>query len=139
MMKPLVLIVDDQPDNLYMYSRFFDEKGALRVVTAMTGEEAILKAQRFKPDAILLDVSMPAMSGYDVAQALSEDPTTRQIPIVFVSAYASKAEAAAALKGTAFAGFVGDVAHGYVSKPCLPDKLLEHVQAVLGPPRGVGA
>jgi CheY-like chemotaxis protein len=133
--KPLVLIVDDQPDNLYMYSRYFDDQGSLRVTTAMTGAEAVLKAQRFKPDAILLDLSMPVMSGYEVAKVLSEDPATRAIPIVFVSAYASHAEALAALKGSARTSFVGEVAHGYVSKPCVPQKLLAEIRAVLAEKR----
>jgi putative two-component system response regulator len=130
--KPLVLIVDDQPDNLYMYSRYLDSQEAFRVITAMNGTEALLKARRFHPDVILLDLAMPAMSGYDVARALAADDATKSIPIVLVSAYASQAEAAAALGESSFNSFVGDVALGYVSKPCRPDVLLQHVQKAVG-------
>jgi putative two-component system response regulator len=130
--KPLVLIVDDQPDNLYMYSRYLDDQQKYCVVTAMNGTEALLKARRYRPDVILLDLTMPSMSGYDVARALAAEPETRAIPIILVSAYASQAEAAAALGEAAFTSFVGDVALGYVSKPCLPDVLLAHVQKAIG-------
>jgi CheY-like chemotaxis protein len=126
--KPLVLIVDDQPDNLYMYSNYLDSQKAFRVITAMSGTEALLKAKRFRPHVILLDLAMPGMSGYDVARSLAADEATRSIPIVLVSAYASQAEAAAALGESSFTSFVGEVALGYVSKPCLPDVLLQHVQ-----------
>jgi CheY-like chemotaxis protein len=128
---PLVLIVDDQPDNLYMYSRYIDAQSDFRVVTAQSGPEALVKARRLQPDIILLDLAMPVMTGYDVARALAEDESTRRIPLVLLSAYASQAEAAAALGGTAFASFVGEVEAGYVSKPCLPEALLKHLQTAL--------
>jgi len=130
--KPLVLIVDDQPDNLFMYSRYLDNQGDFRVITAMTGAEALVKAKRLRPDVILLDLAMPGMTGYDVVRALSADDDTRGIPVVLLSAYASQAEAAAALGGTGFVSFVGEQAHGYVSKPCLPEALLAHVKKVVG-------
>jgi two-component system phosphate regulon response regulator PhoB len=125
--KPLVLIVDDQPDNLYMYSHYLENTGRLDVITAMTGREALVKAQRLKPDVILLDLTMPAMNGYDVARELAAGDDTRAIPLVLVSAYASQHEAEKVL-GDGFASFVGEVAQGYVSKPCAPDVLLQHVR-----------
>ena len=128
--RPIVLIVDDQPDNLYMYSRYLETEAQLGVITAMTGREALLKAQRLQPDVVLLDLSMPQMDGYEVARALAEDPSTKHIPVILVSAYASEAEAARAL-GATFTSFVGSVAQGYVTKPCLPEVLLQHVQQVL--------
>jgi CheY-like chemotaxis protein len=130
--KPLVLIVDDQPDNLFMYARYLDNQGEFRVITAMTGPEALVKAKRLTPDVILLDLAMPGMTGYDVARALSADGATRHIPVVLLSAYASQAEAAAALGGVGFVSFVGEQAEGYLSKPCLPEALLAHVKKVVG-------
>jgi CheY-like chemotaxis protein len=128
--QPLVLIVDDQPDNLYMYSHYLENEGRLRVITAMNGREAVLKAKRLQPEVILLDVAMPQMDGYEVARELRDDPNTKAIPIVLVSAHATEAQAAKAL-GKRYSSFVGTVAHGYVSKPCQPDVLLEHVRHVL--------
>lgn len=129
--RPLVLIVDDQPDNLYMYSRYFEDCGGLRIVTAMTGREALIKAKRFKPDAILLDLTLPEMNGYEVALGLADDPTTSSIPVVLASAYASEEDAVQVL-GKRFASFVGKVAQGYVTKPCEPQALLHHVKQVVG-------
>ena len=129
-MNPLVLIVDDQPDNLYMYARYFESNASLRVVTAANGAEAILKAKRFQPDLILLDIAMPEMDGYEVAGVLQADPATERIPIVLLSAYASEAEATARL-GPRFKAFVSEVARGYVAKPCLPDVLLQQVKSAL--------
>ena len=128
--KPLVLIVDDQPDNLYMYCQYLEKQGRLRIVTAMTGREAVVKAKRFQPEAILLDLTMPEMNGYEVARELADDPSTKSIPIVLLSAYASEEEAADTL-GSGFASFVGTVAQGYVSKPCQPEVLLAHVRQVV--------
>jgi two-component system, cell cycle response regulator DivK len=135
---PLVLIVDDQPDNLYMYTHYFDTQKQLRLVTAMNGPEALVKAKRLRPDAILLDVAMPHMDGYDVARALADDPDTREIPVVLLSAYASESDARQRL-GPRFESFVGRLADGYVSKPCLPEALFEHVRRVLERKDGSGA
>jgi putative two-component system response regulator len=129
--KPLVLIVDDQPDNLYMYSRYLESQGGLDVITAQSGREALVKAQRLRPDVILLDLTMPTMTGYDVARALNADPSTRDLPLILVSAYASQHDAEKVL-GDGFASFVGDVAQGYVTKPCAPEVLLRHVNEAVG-------
>jgi len=128
--QPLVLIVDDQPDNLYMYSHYLEKEGRLRVITAMNGREAVLKARRLQPEAILLDLAMPQMNGYQVARELAGDPLTQAIPIVLVSAHATEKQAAEVL-GECYSSFVGEIAHGYVSKPCQPDVLLEHVRQAL--------
>jgi CheY-like chemotaxis protein len=127
---PLVLIVDDQPDNLYMYTHYLETHGKLRLVTASNGAEALVKAKRFVPDLVVLDVAMAGMDGFEVRAALAADPVTAKIPVILLSAYASAKEA---LGGRAadIASFVDEVAEGYVSKPCLPNVLLEHVQKAL--------
>ena len=128
--QPLVLIVDDQPDNLYMYAHYLENEGRLRVITAMNGREAVMKAKRMHPKVILLDVAMPQMDGYQVARELAADPSTKAIPIVLVSAHATEEQAAEVL-GAGYSSFVGEIAHGYVSKPCQPDVLLSHVRQAL--------
>jgi diguanylate cyclase (GGDEF)-like protein len=86
--KPLVLIVDDDPDlrvlaNLQLGTSF-------DVVQAATGEECLEMAHKHKPDVILLDMMMPGMSGGEVLQALSDDPATKDIPVIFLSALAEQ-------------------------------------------------
>jgi CheY-like chemotaxis protein len=129
--KPLVLVVDDQPDNLYMYSQYLESQGRLRIITAMTGPEALVKARRLQPDVILLDLSIPQMNGYEIARALAADESTKHIPIILVSAYASQADAIEALGESSFASFVGEVEVGFVSKPCAPEALLQHVRTAV--------
>ena len=135
---PLVLLVDDQADNLYMYTHHMEGKGRLRLITAMTGTEALLKARRFRPDVVVVDVSMPEMDGFEVAAALAADPATKDMPVILLSAYPSAAEAIKRRKPR-MASFVDQVAEGYLSKPCLPNVLLEHVQRVLAERRSARA
>lgn len=86
--KPTVLVVDDTPDNLTLMSGLL--KNLYRVKVANNGEKALKIVQAAdKPDLILLDIMMPGLSGYDVCKILKDDPTTRDIPIIFLTAMAA--------------------------------------------------
>ncbi len=83
--KPTVLVVDDTPDNLSLMSGLL--KDLYRVKVANNGEKAIKIVQSDNPpDLILLDIMMPGLSGYDVCKLLKDDPVTRDIPIIFLTA-----------------------------------------------------
>jgi putative two-component system response regulator len=83
--KPSVLVVDDTPDNLSLMSGLLKDR--YRVKVANNGEKAIKIVQGDSPpDLILLDIMMPGLSGYDVCQILKADPSTRDIPIIFLTA-----------------------------------------------------
>ncbi len=83
--KPTILVVDDTPDNLSLMSGLL--KDTYRVKLAINGEKALQIAQSDnKPDLILLDIMMPGLSGYDVCKILKDDRTTRDIPIIFLTA-----------------------------------------------------
>lgn len=83
--KPTVLVVDDTPDNLSLMSGLL--KGLYRVKLANNGEKAIKIVQSDSPpDLILLDIMMPGLSGYEVCTILKDDPATRDIPIIFLTA-----------------------------------------------------
>lgn len=79
-----ILVVDDVPSNIHMVSNILREEH--NVFFATNGPDAIRLACERKPDLILLDIMMPDMDGYDVCQTLRENPETRDIPIIFVSA-----------------------------------------------------
>lgn len=80
-----LLIVDDQPENLAVLGDLLEPH--YRVIAATSGQRALqLAASASPPDLILLDVTMPEMDGYAVLTRLREDPTTRDIPVVFVTA-----------------------------------------------------
>lgn len=83
--KPTILVVDDTPDNLTLMSGLL--RNLYKVKVANHGEKAIKVAQApDKPDLILLDIMMPGLSGYDVCKILKDDPATRDIPIIFLTA-----------------------------------------------------
>jgi putative two-component system response regulator len=83
--KPQVLVVDDTPDNLALMSDLLRETCKVRV--ANSGERALrLLANGTLPDLILLDIMMPGMDGYEVIRQLKANPTTRDIPVLFLTA-----------------------------------------------------
>ena len=89
--KPTILVVDDTPDNLSLMSGLLKDK--YRVKLATDGEKALKIAQADnKPDLILLDIVMPGLSGYMVCKILKNDPATRAIPIIFLTAMTATEE-----------------------------------------------
>ncbi|MBB3117214.1 response regulator [Pseudoduganella violacea] len=83
--KPTILVVDDTPDNIDVLCALLEDD--YRTKIAVNGERALKIANgEAKPDLILLDIMMPGMSGYDVCKALKENPATRDIPVIFVTA-----------------------------------------------------
>jgi len=108
-----VLVVDDTPDNLGLLRELF--KDLYRVKVANTGAKAIALCQsEDPPDLVLLDVMMPAMDGFEVAQRLRQHPTSEHIPIIFVTALGDDA---ARMRGLSLG------AVDFVTKPIQPDTL----------------
>lgn len=83
-----ILIVDDSSINRKLLSAILAMQG-YGITEAGNGKEAMEKAHDITPDLILLDVNMPDMSGYDVCAELKQDPATRDIPVIFVTALES--------------------------------------------------
>lgn len=81
-----ILIVDDQPDNTKLLSIILAFQG-YEVVECNRGKSAVDLVKANPPDLILLDVSMPEMSGFKVCQILKNDRLTQDIPIIFISAF----------------------------------------------------
>ena len=80
-----ILVVDDTPTNIDILQEALSPQ--YRVKVATSGARALeIAAQRDRPDLILLDVMMPGMDGYEVIRRLKEDPFTRAIPVLFVTA-----------------------------------------------------
>jgi signal transduction histidine kinase len=81
-----ILIVDDEPRNLAALESILDEP-AYRLVRASSGEEALLALMADEFAVLILDVRMPGMSGFEVAQLVKERKKTARIPIIFLTAY----------------------------------------------------
>lgn len=83
----LILVAEDNADNRDMLARRLARRG-FEVVLAEDGEAALEQARTHRPDLILMDVSMPVMSGLDATRALRADPATRDLKIVALTAHA---------------------------------------------------
>ncbi len=103
---PLVLIVEDDPNSLYMMERYARSSGCQRLCTT-SGEKALALAREKQPDVILLDLGLPDIPGWDVLRTLRADPTTCQIPVIICTALDQSGEADRALAANA----------GYLHKP----------------------
>jgi two-component system cell cycle response regulator DivK len=118
---PVVLVADDVEDNREMYREFLVHHG-MHVLTATNGRQALDEAFASLPDAIVLDLSMPDIDGWEACRRLKADDRTRGIPILAVSGHALKgAESAAKAAGC-------DV---YLIKPCLPEQVLAEITRLL--------
>jgi len=80
-----ILVVDDEKDVVELL-KFLLEKDGHAVTTAFNGREALQLINQTKPELILLDVMMPEMDGYSVQTQLLENPETKRIPIIILSA-----------------------------------------------------
>jgi len=90
--KKTILIIDDEEDFCYFVKLNLEETGNFDVITATSGVEGIKKATTFQPDMILLDIIMPKMTGTQVAEELLNNKSTKDIPIIFVTAIAKRSE-----------------------------------------------
>lgn len=116
-----VLLVDDEP-SIRAICRVNLEGDGLAVLEAKDGAEALEEVRRRRPSLVLLDVMMPGVDGWDVAEQLAADAETRHIPVVFLSARAAPEDRLRAHQ-------LGAV--GYVVKPFDPLHLSGIVRDVL--------
>src|SRR5690242_2592824 len=81
-----VLVVEDYPDGRDLYAEYLAYAG-YDVDVAATGEEAIALARECHPDVILMDLSLPVMSGFEATRILKADERTKDIPVMAVSGH----------------------------------------------------
>ncbi len=117
----LILIVEDQPLNRKLVRDVLQAKG-YRTIEAETGEEGISAARDQLPALVLMDIQLPGISGIEALQRLREDPVTRTIPVIAVTASAMQQNQREILA----AGF-----DGYLPKPININDFLEAVRAKL--------
>ncbi len=82
-----LLLVEDNEDNRIIYSTVLRHTG-YQVVEAMDGVQAVALARSILPDLILMDISIPEIDGWEATKILRQDPTTRDIPIIALTAHA---------------------------------------------------
>ena len=118
--RPTILVVDDTPQNLNVASRMLREH--YRCLVSLDGVKSLEIARTDPPDLILLDVMMPAMNGMEVCKRLKDQPETRGIPVIFLTALNEIEDEAACFE----AGGVD-----FISKPMNPVTLLARVKTHL--------
>ena len=117
-----VLLVDDEPDIRLIGEISLTRVGGFDVRVAASGEEALALVREAHPDVVLLDVMMPGMDGPTVLRLLRDDPSTRGIPVVFVTGKVQRHEVLEYLE-------LG--ASGVLSKPFDPMTLPDDVRRIL--------
>jgi DNA-binding response OmpR family regulator len=116
-----VLVVDDDAP-IRLLCRVNLEAEGMEVLEAADGADGLEKARASRPDVVLLDVMLPKLDGWRVAEALLEDPDTGKIPIVFLTARAELRDQAHGLE-------IGGV--DYITKPFNPVELADVIRELL--------
>ena len=118
---PLILIVDDMPQNLDLLTRRLQSQG-YDVATAADGEEALERVTELAPDLVLLDIMMPKLDGIETVRRLKADEALQHIPVILVTARSDPRDVVEGLD----AG--GD---DYLTKPIDHAALLARVRSML--------
>ncbi|MBD2309425.1 response regulator [Chroococcidiopsis sp. FACHB-1243] len=116
-----ILVVDDTPTNLEILFDFLTNYG-FKILVAEDGESALQKAAYASPDLILLDILMPGIDGFETCSRLKANDSTREIPVIFMTALSETADKVKGLQ-------VGAV--DYVTKPLQHEEVLARVQTHL--------
>ncbi len=125
---PLVLLVDDYDDSREMYAEFLEHSG-FRVCQARDGGQGLAKARELRPDLILMDLSLPGISGWEAIDRLKSDAATKAIPVIALSGH----------KESDVSGQPAAQWDYFLTKPCQPEELVESLQrALAGGARSAG-
>ena len=118
---PVILVADDEPVNLALIKRRLEWE-EYEIHTAEDGGQAVETARRVRPDLVILDVMMPVLDGLQACRLLKEDPATRDIPVIFLSALDDTDTKVSGLS-------LG--ADDYISKPFRVEELLARVAVAI--------
>ncbi len=118
--KKRILLVDDEAMVTRTLSLYLEATGKYEIRAQNHGTDAVATARAFKPDMVLLDIVMPDIDGAEVAEQLQDDPSLKDIPIVFLTALVRPGEVAAS--GSDIGGFP------FIAKPLDPDKIIECIE-----------
>ena len=119
-MQKTILVVDDEQDIVDLISYNLSKEG-YEVATASNGADAVMLAQRLRPDLVILDIMMPGLDGFEVCRTLRQDPSLQTTAIVFLTAKAGEIDQILGLE-------LG--ADDYIQKPISPRVLLARVKTI---------
>jgi CheY-like chemotaxis protein len=113
-----ILVIEDNEQNLYLM-RFLLQANGLSVVTATSGEDGLRLASKVHPSAILLDIQLPVMDGYAVAERIRSQSALATVPIIAVTSYAMVGDRERILAAGAT---------DYIEKPINPDTFVTQIR-----------
>ena len=116
-----ILVVDDEAKNVKLMEALLSPRG-YAIITAYNGQEALAQVKQEQPDLVLLDILMPVMDGFEVCKRLKDDPDTRLIPIVIMTALGQREDR---IKG------IEAGADDFLTKPINRDELLARIRTAL--------
>jgi two-component system, OmpR family, response regulator len=119
-----VLVAEDDPDIQVILRMVLTRLGKCEVFITFSGDEVLKLAKEHQPGLILLDVMLPEMSGFDICKLLKADESTKNIPIIFLTARSMPAE----IQQASTLG-----ALGYLAKPFDPMTLISQINGILSP------
>ena len=119
--KPTVLIVDDNLNNLSLLYDYL-KNIHIKVFIAENGESALKRLEYIKPDLILLDILMPGIDGFETCRQLKQNPETKDIPVLFITALTETVNKVNGFK-------LGAV--DYITKPFQQEEVLARIQTHL--------
>lgn len=120
---PQILVVDDEELIRELVQACLEDLAGWKAITAASGEECLQIAQTNPLDAIVLDMSMPGMDGFEIYERLQSHPTTQSIPVILLTAKVLPSDRDRfARMGVA----------GVIAKPIEPTVLTQEIAAILG-------
>ena len=122
---PLVLIVEDDLSTRLMYREFLSHSG-FQTIEAHNGKQALNKAREELPDAVLTDLAVPGIDGFEFCRALRQTAATRSIPILAVTGHAEYLEEPERFRQAG-------ISHVLI-KPCDPDVIVRELRRLLAVP-----
>src|SRR5271155_3322289 len=117
-----LLYIEDNEDNLYMLTLWFDVLGDYEILSAPDGAAGIAMAAAELPDLILMDLNLLEIGGWEATRRLKADPATRDIPIIALTAHAMSSDREKALEAGC---------DDYDTKPVELPRLLAKIEALL--------
>ena len=119
---PLVLIVEDDRSTRIMYGEYLAQSG-FRIVDAHNGFQALEKAQELRPNAVLTDLAVPGMDGFEFCRALQQSDATRAIPILAVTGHSEYLDEPDRFRQAG-------ISH-VLTKPCPPDVIADELRRLI--------
>jgi two-component system cell cycle response regulator DivK len=119
---PLVLIVEDDRSTRLMYRDYLGQCG-FRTVDAHNGHQALEKAQEFQPHAVVTDLAVPGMDGFEFCRALQRSASTRSIPVLAVTGHSEYLDQPDRFRQAGIARVL--------IKPCPPDIIVAELRRLL--------